>query len=268
MDANKYCEEKLNLAGSDLYYSCLGLDKKQRQGIVAIHALAKEILTIPYECQEESVARKKIAWWQEQIEHLYQNNAQHPVMKVLQNYKEQLPQPIMEELIAGATNTLIKHDNSDESNYFVYCYQQQGATQLLCAHLQGISSVEETHFCNHLGIALQTSYLIRSLRYQIQQGKLYFPNNHLAQFKLTFEDFTPLNLTDHIKDFLAHEHGYCKQHINKALEKLPKKHKQRHGQLIAKLALKNLNEIAREGYQVFTQDTQITPLRKLLTVWF
>lgn len=263
----EYCKQKLHYPGSDLYYSCLGLEEKKQHLILAIHALAKEILDIPYTVLEESIARQKLAWWHEQINLLYEGQGQHPVMKaILENAElSQLPKPLMDELIAGAMNTLSTHQCESEKEYFVHCYYYHGITQLLCLYENGFNG--KAHFANHLGICLQTASLIGSLRNQIIAGKLYFPKTHLEQHQLSFEDFKARKVNNKIKEFLQFEINYAKDFYKRALEKLPKNEKPVQSIVFAGLALKRIDEIARDGFQVFDHDVHLTPIRKLFYRW-
>ncbi len=268
----EYCKEKINYPSSDLYYSCIGLDEKQKNTSIALHALGKEILDIPYTVHEEAVARQKLAWWYEQINILYsEKKANHPVMKAILDLEilPELPKPLLDELVAGAMTTFSTHECQTEKEFFVHCYYYNGIVQLLQAHGEGFHGKDVVHFANHIGITLRTAALITTLRVQIAAGKLYFPKEHLENHQLTFDDFKTYEMNEKIKSFLGFEVNYAKDFYQRALKKLPRAqvHQQKSSIVLAHLAMRQLDEIAKDGFQVFNHEIHVTPIRKLFYRW-
>ncbi len=70
--------------GSSLYYATRHLDDDVRARVTSLLVLFDTLATAVTDVQEPQVAEKKIHWWHEEIDRLYQHEARHPHTKSLQ----------------------------------------------------------------------------------------------------------------------------------------------------------------------------------------
>src|SRR5512143_1562694 len=83
MTPAEYCQMKVALPGSSLYYSLWSLPTGQRQALIALYALQRELAELSLECQDPAVAQRKLQWWQEEMPRLFMGRARHPVTQAL-----------------------------------------------------------------------------------------------------------------------------------------------------------------------------------------
>jgi hypothetical protein len=84
-DADEYCRQKSAPAGGSFYYGILFYPEPLRRELIALHALGVELEEILVKCSDPAVMRIKFAWWQDEIQRLYQQAARHPVSRALEN---------------------------------------------------------------------------------------------------------------------------------------------------------------------------------------
>lgn len=63
-----WCRERLQVAGQPLAASLPFAPSDHRQTIIALRALATEIMAVPREVDEAEVARRKLEWWSQALE--------------------------------------------------------------------------------------------------------------------------------------------------------------------------------------------------------
>lgn len=63
MTPDQYCEDKAAKSGSSFYYSFRFLPEDRRRAVTALYAFCREVDDVVDECQDERVARVKLAWW-------------------------------------------------------------------------------------------------------------------------------------------------------------------------------------------------------------
>ena len=96
-------------AGSNRYYALCFADKTARKNLSALLALYDEITLIPSRCSEASVAEAKLNWWQCEIDALFSEKSQHPIIKVLQTAlpDQALSKSYFYALVSGAQMQLL-----------------------------------------------------------------------------------------------------------------------------------------------------------------
>ena len=62
MTPDQYCEDKAAKSGSSFYYSFRFLPEDRRRAVTALYAFCREVDDVVDECQDERVARVKLAW--------------------------------------------------------------------------------------------------------------------------------------------------------------------------------------------------------------
>lgn len=271
MKPEPYYEKTIAPPGSDLYYSLRTLDSKAREGIIALCALADEFHKTT-EIQEKSVAIAKLNWWQQELQALFAGDPSHPITRSLKNIVSDyhLPQGLFFEMLEGAQLTIEVDHCCTEEDLQLYCYRERGILGILCAYINAKNPEPSiVQYGHDLGLCLALCDLIINLRHYAKQGRVYLPLEELEKFKVDKTVFSEQKMPAELIALLQYQAKRARDYYQQALKKIPANEHfaQRQGIILGKLSLDLLTEVEKENFSVFSQQLQLTPLRKLWISW-
>ncbi len=266
-----YCQEKAAQSGSSFYYSFLFLPPEQRAAITALYAYCREVDDVVDECQEPALARTKLAWWREELGHLYAGSPRHPVTRALQPAVERfdLPREQLEEIIDGMEMDLDQVAYADFSELSLYCHRAAGVVGLLSAEIFGYQDRRTLKYAHDLGTAFQLTNIIRDVREDAQRGRIYLPQDELARFGVHSDDLLQLRDSAALHELLAFQTQRARHYYERAFDQLPAvdRYRQRAGLIMAAIYRTTLEEVEADGFRVMAHKVALTPLRKLWLAW-
>lgn len=271
MTPDEYCQDKTLKSGSSFYYSFLFLSEQQRKAITALYAFCREVDDIVDSVNEPSVAQSKLDWWRQEIIKTYQGLASHPISQALalaiKDYD--LHQEYFMEIIDGMAMDLEQFSYPDFKQLGLYCHRVAGVVGLLSAEIFGYQSRTTLNYAEQLGTALQLTNIIRDVREDAERGRIYLPQDELAEFKVQTDDLLALKSSPELTQLLEFQTERAKQYYQKAIDLLPDcdRYTQRAGLIMAAIYQTTLDEIAEDGFRVMEHRVSLTPLRKLWLAW-
>jgi phytoene synthase len=271
--ANKYCENKVAASGSSFYYSFLFLPPEQRAAITAIYAFCREVDDIVDECSNPEIATQKIVWWAAEIDRVFNGNPQHPVGIALQEPIKvyNLQRIWFDEILQGMNMDLRYQGYQSMDDLHLYCHCVASTVGMLAASIFGYKNAQTMEYAKHLGHALQLVNIIRDIGEDARRGRIYIPEEKIAEFDLTPQEILQLDIKSPNKmtALLKHFAQLARDHYNSALKALPHEDRstQRSGLIMAKIYFSILDEIERSNFAVLQQKISLTPLRKLWIAW-
>jgi 15-cis-phytoene synthase len=271
MTPQQYCQDKVLREGSTLYYSLRFQPEATRKTLTALQAFFHEVSDIRYECADVNVASAKLYWWQQEIAHTFANTPHHPICQALSESitAHQLPQHYFQEIIEGFLLDLAVTRYTTFDELEAYCKRTAGVLSLLCTQVLGYQNDSTLKYAEQLGIALQLTSILRELRRDLLYSKLYIPTHELQEFNVNAQSLFNGQRSEAVQALLAYQTKRIRDYYNQAFKYLAKEDRfnQRSGLIRARIALATLDEIEKEGYQVFEHRIHLTPLRKLWITW-
>lgn len=271
MDPADYCQRKAAGSGSSFYYSFRFLPPDRRAAIIALYAFCREVDDVVDECSDPGVARTKLQWWREEIDRAFTGTPQHPVARALQAQFEHynLPREYFLEIIDGMEMDLDHHRYGDFSELALYCYRVAGVVGLLSVEIFGYRNRGTLNYATELGTAFQLTNIIRDVREDAARGRIYLPMDELERFGVSPQDILGFHATGAFRDLMAFQTRRAREYYARAYTRLPDedRYAQRSGLAMAAIYEATLDEIERDGFNVLTARTSLTPLRKLWIAW-
>jgi phytoene synthase len=226
------------------------------------------------ECTNENVARTTLAWWRGQVADIYTGQPQHPVALALVPVVKQfnLAQEHLLEIIDGMEMDLNQHQYADFKSLQLYCYRVASVVGLLAAEIFGYTDRKTLKYAHDLGIALQLTNIIRDVGEDARRGRIYLPQDEMAQFGVHTNDILDTRETDAFQNLMKFQIDRAQQYYDQALSELPAadRKKQRTGLIMAAIYRATLEEVAFTGCHVLRERVSLPPLRKLwlaITTW-
>jgi phytoene synthase len=268
---DQYCQQKAAASGSSFYYSFLFLPPERRRAITALYAFCREVDDVVDECSDPQVARTKLAWWRLELGRLFEGTPSHPVTKALLPCLEAfgIRQQQLNEIIDGMEMDLTQTRYLDFAGLERYCYHVAGAVGLLAAGIFGYREPRTLEYAKALGTAFQLTNIIRDVGEDARKNRIYLPMDELKRFEVPASDLLQAKTSDNFKKLMAFQAQRANDYYRKAFEALPAgdRRAQRAGLIMAAIYRATLDEVEREGFQVLTHRTSLTPLRKLWLAW-
>ena len=271
MTPDQYCQDKAAQSGSSFYYSFMFLPPDQRRAITALYAFCREVDDVVDECSDAEVARTTLAWWRVQVAAIYQGTPQHPAALALVPVVRQfnLQQEHLHEIIDGMEMDLQQHQYADFKALQLYCYRVASVVGLLSAEIFGYTERKTLKYAHDLGIAFQLTNIIRDMGEDARRGRIYIPQDELAQFGVHTRDILDGRESEEFHALMQFQIERAQRFYQQAFEQLPAADRkaQRTGLIMAAIYRATLDEIAASGCHVLKERISLTPLRKLWLAW-
>ena len=271
MTPDEYCQQRAASSGSSFYYSFLFLPPKRRRAITALYAYCREVDDVVDECEDAQIAATKLAWWRLELERLYAGQPEHPVTRALLPILSEfnLPQEQLLEIIDGMEMDLQQARYADFTALSLYCYRVASVVGLLAAEIFGYTDRKTQKYAHDLGMAFQLTNIIRDVGEDARRGRIYLPQDELQRFDVPVADILNARQTDNFRRLMEFQIERAEHYYTQAMSELPAADRkaQLPGLVMAAIYRALLDEIKRDGCQVLSQRTSLTPLRKLWLAW-
>lgn len=275
VDVHQYCEEKAAKSGSSFYYSFKVLPLEKRQAITALYAFCREVDDVVDECTEVAIAEKKLQWWREEVDNLFNKNPQHPVTQALLPAISQfnLAKEYFIEILDGMHMDLNYAGYQSFNDLRLYCYRVASAVGLLAIEIFGYTNRQTIDYAHNLGLALQLTNILRDVREDAMRNRVYIPIDEMELYKVSPEAFLKKETKEALFALFSLQAQRARSYYEKAMQALPDEDRfsQLAGLIMAEIYLALLKEIEQDGFKVLEYRVKLTPLRKLwiaFKVWF
>jgi phytoene synthase len=271
MSPDEYCQNKAVQSGSSFYYAFLFLPPERRRAITALYAFCREVDDVVDECSDPSVARVKLAWWDKQIDELFEGRAEHPVMQALAPHLEscRITASRLHAIVQGMEMDLDQSRYLDWPGLRKYCWHAAGAVGELSVGIFGYTDPSTLEYADKLGLAFQLTNIIRDIGDDARRGRIYLPVDELQRFDVKASEILNSQHSERFVDLMRFQTERARQYYREAMQALPEadRRAQRPGLAMAAIYHALLVEIERENWQVLDQRISLTPIRKFWLAW-
>lgn len=191
--AYAHCEHITRTQAGNFYWGIRLLPRPKRRALCAVYALAREIDDIgdgdlPTEAKARALgaARERLAD--------IRPDAEEPVVAALGHASRQLPIPLSAfgELIDGVEMDVQGTTYETFDDLVVYCRRVAGTIGRLSLGVFGAENLQRASpLADALGVALQLTNILRDVREDFQNGRIYLPREDLRRFDCTLDPDAP-----------------------------------------------------------------------------
>ena len=271
MTPDDYCQSKAAASGSSFYYSFRFLPSERRRAITALYAFCREVDDVVDECVDPQLARAKLAWWRTEVANLFEGHPQHPVTRALRPALEPfgITAGRLNEIINGMEMDLTHTRYLDFKGLERYCYHVASVVGILAAGIFGYRDAKTLEFAYKLGIAFQLTNIIRDVGEDARHNRIYLPMEDLKAYGVSASEILDARSSGAFVRLMRFQADRAESFYAAALDALPAadRRAQCPGLIMAAIYRTLLDEIRRDGFDVLTRRTSLTPLRKLWIAW-
>jgi len=219
------CHQIARAARSNFYYAFYLLPKPKRDGLAALYAFMRLVDDVADEGDSISAKQRGLARWRAAFDEavtghsqLFDGTAAKPLPgEPLFGEAEVLPALIdtmrrfhmparyLHDLISGAEMDLTVKTYPTFDRLKEYCYRVAGTVGLTCTHVFGFSDPRALDFAEKLGLAFQLTNIIRDVGEDAALGRIYIPDEDLARYNVTPDDFAKHQATLGVRELLRFE---------------------------------------------------------------
>jgi len=202
-----YCEGVARREAKNFYYSFLLLRRDQRRAMCAIYAFMRY-------CDDLSDAEgieyrgDAMTRWRRQLEIALQDRIpDHPVWAAFVDTvrRYQIPHKYFLDMIDGVSSDLQPRRIVTFEELYEYCYRVASVVGLTIIHIFGFHQREALKLAEKCGIAFQLTNILRDVREDAVNQRVYLPEEDLGRFGVPPEDLLKAQVTRRLRELLKFE---------------------------------------------------------------
>jgi squalene synthase HpnC/squalene synthase HpnD len=224
-DSYNHCHDIARAAHSNFYYAFFLLPKPKRDALAALYAFMRLIDDISDEGHDLAGKQRGLAKWRAELDEAitgldqcFDGTAALPlpgeaprgasdVLPALADTAQRfkIPSRYLHDLISGAEMDLTDQSYPTFDRLREYCYRVAGTVGLTCTHVFGFTDARALDLAEKLGLAFQLTNIIRDVHEDCQLGRVYLPEEDLARYGVSKEDFGRSEGTLGVRELLRFE---------------------------------------------------------------
>jgi phytoene synthase len=166
-----------------------------------------------------------------------------------------LPREPFDDLVDGVAMDLGHDRYQTFEDLYEYCRRVASAVGLICIEIFGVRDEAARDYAVNLGLALQLTNIVRDVGVDLARGRVYLPQQDLAQFGCTDDDLRRGVVTPQIAALLAFQCTRARQYFAHAARAMRRTKARRlvAAEIMGAVYREILRRVERNGYDVFSQ---------------
>ena len=219
------CHHIAREAHSNFYYAFFLLPKLKRDALAALYAFMRLVDDVADEGADLAAKQRGLAKWRAELDEAvtgqdqcFDGTAALPLLDLtpkgvadvllalvdtIQRYK--MPTRYLHDLISGAEMDLTVQSYPTFERLKEYCYRVAGTVGLTCTHVFEYSDARALDLSEKLGLAFQLTNIIRDVHEDYKLGRVYLPEEDLARYGVSPDDFGRSEATLGVRELLRFE---------------------------------------------------------------
>jgi len=186
--------------------------------------------------------------------------------------KFNVPRGYATQLIDGCERDIAQTRYKTFADLAEYSYGVASTVGLMAMHIVGFSGEEALPYAVRLGVALQLTNILRDVAEDWRNGRLYLPQDELAQFGLSEADIEAGIVTDNWREFMAFQIERTRRLYDESLPGIAMLKSDGRFAIAAAAELYQaiFTDIEKHDYDVFSRRAHIKTfgkLRRLPGIW-
>lgn len=264
---NEHIEITQNSKTNFLYSFSL-LPKDKYEAINTVYAFCRQTDDIvDNELETTEVKFKKIRQWREEFEKGLAGTSNYALInqvnKIIRKFS--IPVEPFFELIKGMEADLQVSRYKDFATLYQYCFRAAATVGLMCIEIFGYKNDTAKEYAVNLGIALQLTNILRDIKFDAQNGRIYLPEEDLKRFGYTEDDLLNFRYNESFVKLMEFECKRAREYFEKANNCFVKENRKLlfPARIMEKTYFNILVKIEKMNYNVFRKKAKVSKLRKL-----
>ena len=243
-------------------YSFVVLPAEQRRGIGAVWDFCRAVDDAVDEAVDAATAAMEVTTWRAEVGRLF--GSESPVTPQARNLKPyvelfSLSRQPFDDLVDGVEMDLNRSRYDTFEELSGYCRRVASAVGVMCIEVFGCRDSRSRDYAFNLGLALQITNIIRDVKADLQQGRIYLPQEDLSRFGVTESALAAGEMTEPLRHLLAYECERARNFFTAAAQAMPPAESRKlvAAQIMGGIYFEILQRIEGRGYDVFTERVRV-----------
>lgn len=210
---------------------------------------------------------KKIRQWREEFEKGLLGESSYALLnqvnKIIKKFS--IPLEPFFELIKGMEADLQVSRYKDFATLYQYCFRAAATVGLMCIEIFGYKNDTAKDYAVNLGIALQLTNILRDIKFDALNGRIYLPEEDMKRFGYTEDDLLNFRYNESFVKLMEFECKRAREYFEKANNCFVKENRKLlfPARIMEKIYFNILVKIEKMNYNVFGKKAKVSKLRKL-----
>lgn len=185
-----HCRSIARRSASSFYYSFLLLPKPKRMAMCALYAFLRRTDDLGDSSASASERRTSLAAWRESLARSLKGEYDDPLLPALSDTIREFDVPLahLEEVIDGVEMDLEPRGYATFAELEQYCHRVASAVGLACLKIWGCTRPRVEEPARRCGVAFQLTNILRDLKEDAAQNRIYLPREDFERFGYTPDD--------------------------------------------------------------------------------
>lgn len=253
---------------SNFLYSATLLSKDKNEALHTVYAFCRQTDDIvDNESDSQEVKYKKIRLWRDEFEKALNSESNYSLLNHLNKIikKFNIPVEPFFELIKGMESDLQTSRYSDFESLYQYCYRAAVTVGLMSIEIFGYKTKNAKEYAVNLGIAMQLTNILRDIKYDALNGRIYIPQEDLKKFGYSESDLLNFTYNDSFIELMQFQCKRAREYFERANDCFDKNDRKMlfPARIMQHIYFSILEKIENMNYNVFKKKARISKLRKL-----
>lgn len=181
-----FCRKIARKRARNFYYSFVLLSREQKDAMCAMYAFMRFCDDLS---DEQGSSAAGIERWRQEMKRALQGDyPDHPVWPAFHDAVKRysIPPRYFEDMIEGVRSDLANPQRRIDTfeELYRYCYQVASIAGLTTIHIFGFEDARALLLAEKCGIAFQLTNILRDIREDQENGRIYLPAEDLARFQV------------------------------------------------------------------------------------
>ncbi len=253
---------------TNFLYSFSLLPKEKYEAINTVYAFCRQTDDIvDNEMDSTELKFKKIREWKNEFEHALNGSSNYELLnqvtKIIKKFN--IPVEPFFELIKGMETDLQVSRYKDFNTLYQYCFRVAATVGLMCIEIFGYKTENAKQYAVNLGIALQLTNILRDIKFDALNGRIYLPEEDLKIFGYTEDDLMNFRYNESFVELMKFECKRAREYFNKANDSFVKEDRKLlyPARIMQKIYFNILEKIEKMNYNVFSKKAKVSKIKKL-----
>lgn len=267
--SHEFCREIARREARNFYLAFRLLPHQGRLSMCALYAFMRRTDDLADEAGPVAGKEEALERWRDDLDAaLAGHPARWPGLLALADTVTRcgIPTSLLHEVIEGVTMDLRPRRYANFDELADYCYRVASTVGLCCIHIWGYRSDDgkAERLAIGCGIALQLTNIIRDVREDARNGRIYLPEDDLVRFHVEPAAFLATAPSEPLREMLAFEARRAYDLYDQARELVPMISPEGRPVLLTIMGIYRalLDEIVRRDYNVLSSRVRLPAWRK------
>jgi 15-cis-phytoene synthase len=251
---------------TSFYYSFLVLPADQRRAMLAVWDFCRAVDDAVDEAPAASgglpTGRAAVRLWRDEVAHCFNGSSPSTRQgRALQPFVQRfdLPRQAFDDVIDGVAMDLDTTRYATFDELFEYCRRVASAVGMICIRIFGCTGGSASDYALNLGVALQLTNILRDVKDDVAQDRIYLPLADLDACGCRIGDLKGGVLTPPVRQLIEFECRRAREMYARAEAALPAEDRRRlvAAEIMRAVYFDTLRRIERSGYDVFSPKLRV-----------